>query len=49
MAVAASGKAGFNPEILKYLNRLADFLHVAARYANHLEGKTESAPVYQKG
>ena len=45
--VAASGKAGFNPEILKYLNRLADFLHVAARYANNIEGKTENAPIYQ--
>ncbi|MBX8636390.1 MAG: cob(I)yrinic acid a,c-diamide adenosyltransferase [Thermoplasmata archaeon] len=44
--VAASGKEGFNPEILRYLNRLADFLHVAARYANNADGKEEKAPVY---
>ncbi len=44
--VAASGKKGFNPEILRYLNRLADFLHVAARYANSTDGKQEKAPVY---
>ncbi|MBX8632424.1 MAG: cob(I)yrinic acid a,c-diamide adenosyltransferase [Thermoplasmata archaeon] len=45
--VAASGKSGFNPEILRYMNRLADFLHVAARYANHTGGNEESAPVYR--
>jgi cob(I)alamin adenosyltransferase len=44
--VSASAKEGFNPEILRYINRLADFLHVAARYANHIDGRSENAPVY---
>ncbi len=44
--VAASGKKGFNKEILRYMNRLADFLHVAARYANNADGNEERAPDY---
>lgn len=46
--VAISGTEGFNPLILAYVNRLGDFLHVAARYANHREGVGEQPPVYEK-
>ncbi|MEJ2276759.1 MAG: cob(I)yrinic acid a,c-diamide adenosyltransferase [Candidatus Lokiarchaeota archaeon] len=31
-------KVNVNPEILKYLNRLSDFLYILARYANLVEG-----------
>lgn len=33
-AVTASGDAALNPQALKYLNRLSDWLFVAARVAN---------------
>jgi hypothetical protein len=32
---------GVDPETLRYLNRLSDFLFVAARLANHRAGKEE--------
>ena len=38
--VAASADHEVNPETIRYLNRLSDFLFVAARYANHAEGVT---------
>jgi cob(I)alamin adenosyltransferase len=31
------------PEVIRYLNRLGDYLFVAARYANHLEDCKETA------
>ncbi len=46
--VSISGREGFNGHILSYVNRLCDFLHVAARYANYTEGIAEHAPVYEK-
>lgn len=45
--VKLSGKSGFNPQILAYLNRLGDFLHVAARYVNFSEGVAEHKPAYE--
>jgi cob(I)alamin adenosyltransferase len=32
-----------NPELLRYLNRLGDFLFVAARWANRVHGVEEQA------
>lgn len=37
----AENGAGVNPEILKYLNRLSDFLFVLARWVNNEEGAIE--------
>ncbi|WP_027415586.1 cob(I)yrinic acid a,c-diamide adenosyltransferase [Aneurinibacillus terranovensis] len=34
-------KEEVNPVVIRYLNRLSDFLFVAARYVNHKLGKTE--------
>ena len=45
--VSVSGGKDFNPVILAYMNRLGDFLHVAARYANAEEGVSEHSPVYE--
>jgi len=45
--VAVSSINGFNKEILRYINRLGDLLHVAARYMNVSSGKEERAPVYE--
>jgi cob(I)alamin adenosyltransferase len=36
----AAGDA-FRPEVLRFLNRLSDWLFVAARWANHQEGRPE--------
>lgn len=30
------------PKIIKYLNRLSDFLFVAARYSNHIQGVSDT-------
>lgn len=35
---AAGREEGYNPEVLVYLNRLADLLFVVARFANHQVG-----------
>lgn len=45
--VSISGGREFNPVILAYINRLGDFLHVAARYTNAEEGVGEHPPVYE--
>lgn len=43
--VALAERAAVNPEILRYLNRLGDFLFVAARWVNHRAGTPE--PVWR--
>lgn len=45
--IAVAQMNGFNKEIVKYLNRLGDFLHVAARYVNNRAGVAEQSPVYE--
>lgn len=44
--VALSKKSKFNPEIIRYLNRLSSFLFVAALYINRKDGIEESHPNY---
>jgi cob(I)alamin adenosyltransferase len=39
--VALAERSPVNPEILRYLNRLGDFLFVAARWVNHRAGTPE--------
>ncbi len=46
--VHLSGREGFNPQVVAYMNRLGDFLHVAARFVNFSEGAVEHQPVYEK-
>jgi cob(I)alamin adenosyltransferase len=41
-AVEILGVEDVNPVVIKYLNRLSDFLFVAARFVNMREGKQES-------
>jgi cob(I)alamin adenosyltransferase len=41
VALAAAGPEAVGPEVLAYLNRLSDFLFVAARIANHRAGRPE--------
>jgi cob(I)alamin adenosyltransferase len=36
--LAASRREKVRPEVLVYLNRLSDYLFVAARHVNHVEG-----------
>jgi cob(I)alamin adenosyltransferase len=38
-----AGPENFNPEILRYLNRLSDLCWLLARYAEHLRDEGESA------
>ncbi len=40
-AVAVQVEEELNPIVVKYLNRLSDFLFVVARYVNHLAGNQE--------
>jgi cob(I)alamin adenosyltransferase len=39
--VSLSERVDVNPIVIEYLNRLSDFLFVAARVVNHREGKEE--------
>jgi cob(I)alamin adenosyltransferase len=39
--VALAAGAEVRPEVLRYLNRLSDWLFVAARWVNHAEGRPE--------
>jgi cob(I)alamin adenosyltransferase len=41
VALAAHGGVSLEPEVLTYVNRLSDFLFVAARAANHRAGSAE--------
>lgn len=40
-AIAVQAEEEVNPTVIKYLNRLSDFLFVAARYVNSAMGTTE--------
>jgi cob(I)alamin adenosyltransferase len=46
-ALAADGEHGINPLVLSYLNRLSDFLFIAARTANAAAGRDE--PLWKPG
>ena len=46
-ALAADGEHGINPLVLAYLNRLSDFLFIAARAANADAGRDE--PLWRPG
>jgi cob(I)alamin adenosyltransferase len=46
-ALAAHGEHGNNPLVLSYLNRLSDFLFIAARTANAAAGRDE--PLWKPG
>jgi cob(I)alamin adenosyltransferase len=46
-ALAADGEHGINPLVLSYLNRLSDFLFIAARSANAEAGRDE--PLWKPG
>lgn len=47
--MVSASEAGYsNQTALAYLNRLCDFLHVAARYINFKAGVAEHAPEYEK-
>lgn len=41
-AVTLAAREPVNPEVIRYLNRLSDWLFVAARLANHREGAGET-------
>jgi cob(I)alamin adenosyltransferase len=41
-SILALGAGAHRPEILRYMNRLADWLFVAAREANRIEGIAET-------
>ncbi|MBU0530134.1 MAG: cob(I)yrinic acid a,c-diamide adenosyltransferase [Candidatus Aenigmatarchaeota archaeon] len=44
--VRLSTMSTVNPEILKYINRLADLLFIFSRLVNKREGKPETSPKY---
>jgi cob(I)alamin adenosyltransferase len=46
-ALTADGETGINPLVLAYLNRLSDFLFIAARWANATAGRDE--PLWKPG
>ena len=46
-ALVAEAEAGVNPLVLAYLNRLSDFLFIAARAANAAAGRAE--PLWRPG
>ena len=46
-ALIADGEHGINPLVLAYLNRLSDFLFIAARWANKDAGRDE--PLWKPG
>ena len=46
-ALTAQRETGVNPLVLAYLNRLSDFLFIAARWANHDAGRDE--PLWRPG
>jgi cob(I)alamin adenosyltransferase len=46
-ALTADGETGINPLVLAYLNRLSDFLFIAARWANAQSGHAE--PLWRPG
>ena len=46
-ALVANGENGINPLVLAYLNRLSDFLFIAARTANADAGRDE--PLWKPG
>jgi cob(I)alamin adenosyltransferase len=46
-ALTADGEHGINPLVLAYLNRLSDFLFIAARWANAEAGRDE--PLWRPG
>jgi cob(I)alamin adenosyltransferase len=46
-ALVADGETGINPLVLAYLNRLSDFLFIAARWANKDAGHDE--PLWKPG
>jgi cob(I)alamin adenosyltransferase len=46
-ALTADQETGINPLVLAYLNRLSDFLFIAARWANHDAGRAE--PLWRPG
>ena len=46
-ALVADGETGINPLVLSYLNRLSDFLFIAARAANAAAGRDE--PLWRPG
>ncbi|MFL5918542.1 MAG: cob(I)yrinic acid a,c-diamide adenosyltransferase [Gaiellaceae bacterium] len=46
-ALTAEGEHGINPLVLAYLNRLSDFLFIAARWANAEAGRDE--PLWRPG
>ncbi len=41
LVVRLAAENGTHPEVITYLNRLSDFLFVAARWANHAAGESD--------